>query len=246
MKNDRKQEIISKSGHPGFISKPESMVEKQEDTSEMDIHKKLGFKALQPKINDKDQKPEKLIKKILVLAANPKNTGRLRLDEEIREISEGLRRSKYRNQFEIDSIWAVRLRDIRRALLDFEPDIVHFTGHGITNGLLVENEMGFTECISPEAIAGLFELFSNQVECVIFNTCCSVRLTKAIGKHIKYVIGMRREIRDKVAIEFIVGFYDALGAGKTVEEAFKFGLNAIQMMSLHDHLIPILKKRCGA
>ena len=39
-------------------------------------------------------------KKILILAANPKDTTRLRLDEEVREIKEGLRLSKKRDLFD--------------------------------------------------------------------------------------------------------------------------------------------------
>ncbi|MUG95069.1 hypothetical protein F7734_22970 [Scytonema sp. UIC 10036] len=38
-------------------------------------------------------------KTILILAANPASTSRLRLDEEVRSIEEGLRRAKYREQF---------------------------------------------------------------------------------------------------------------------------------------------------
>ncbi len=40
-------------------------------------------------------------KEILILSANPKDTARLRLDEEIREIEEGLRRSKNRKHYTI-------------------------------------------------------------------------------------------------------------------------------------------------
>lgn len=183
------------------------------------------------------------VKKILILAVNPPNTARLRLDEEVREIAEGLRRSKYRHQFAVSSINAARLRDLRRALLDFEPNIVHFTGHGSMGGLLVEDGAGLSARISTAALSTLFELFANQIECVVLNACYSARQATAIKKHIDYVIGMRKEIKDNVAIEFSVGFYDALGAGKSVEESFKFGCNAIQMMSLPDHLIPVLKKR---
>lgn len=39
-----------------------------------------------------------MTQKILILAANPKTTLTLRLDEEMREIDEGLRRSKNRDQ----------------------------------------------------------------------------------------------------------------------------------------------------
>ncbi|MGI8501657.1 MAG: hypothetical protein ACR2LR_11025 [Hassallia sp.] len=38
-------------------------------------------------------------KTILILAANPKSTTSLRLDHEVRDISESLRRSQYRDRF---------------------------------------------------------------------------------------------------------------------------------------------------
>jgi hypothetical protein len=185
------------------------------------------------------------VKKILTLSSNPKATSHLRLDEEIREVEEGLKRSKYRDKFDIQPKLAVRLRDFRRAILDYEPHIVHFKGHGGKNGLMVENEMGFAILISADALSGLFELCSNQVECVILSACYSEDQATAISRHINYVIGMRKEISDKAAIEFSVGFYDALGAGKSVEEAFKFGCNAILQMYpyLPEHLIPVLIKR---
>ena len=56
-------------------------------------------------------------RKLLILAVNPKHSERLRLDEEVREIREGLRRSR-NNDFEIVDIGAVRFRDLRRALID--------------------------------------------------------------------------------------------------------------------------------
>ena len=70
------------------------------------------------------------IKKILILSANPKGTSQLRLDEEKREIEEGLRRAKKRELFSLKSAVAVRYRDIRRQILDYEPHILHFSGHG--------------------------------------------------------------------------------------------------------------------
>lgn len=60
----------------------------------------------------------KLKKKILILAVNPKATPQLRLDEGVREIIEVLRSLKYRDEFEIYSVLAMSLRDLRRALLN--------------------------------------------------------------------------------------------------------------------------------
>ncbi|MGD2091829.1 MAG: SIR2 family protein [Candidatus Aminicenantes bacterium] len=193
--------------------------------------------------NSSKNKPKR--KKILILAANPMDTTRLRLDKEIREIKEGLRRAKHRGQFEITSELAVSLWGLRRALLDHEPQIVHFTGHGNKEGLLVEDESGMAKQISSEALSGLFELFSDKIECVILSACLSAPQANAISQHINYVIGMKEEIDDDAAIEFAVGFYDALGAGRSVEDAFKFGRVAIlqKFPDLSEHLIPVLKKR---
>ncbi|MDZ7962313.1 MAG: hypothetical protein RMY34_31355 [Aulosira sp. DedQUE10] len=54
------------------------------------------------------------VKTILVLAASPVDKARLRLDIEVREIGEGLRRCKYRDQIKLESRWAVRINDLRR------------------------------------------------------------------------------------------------------------------------------------
>ncbi|MFN6572666.1 CHAT domain-containing protein [Dendronalium sp. ChiSLP03b] len=182
------------------------------------------------------------VTEILILSANPKNTNRLRLDEEVREIEEGLQRSRNREQFKIRSKLAVRLRDLRRALLDYEPQIVHFSGHGEVNGLAVEDEVGNAVLLNPDALEGLFELFTDKVECVLLNACYSELQVQGISKHIQYVIGIRQGISDKAALEFSVGFYDAVGAGKSIEEAFRFGRNAIQIYNIPEHLNPILSK----
>lgn len=55
------------------------------------------------------------LKTILVMAANPKNTSQVRLDEELREIDEGLRRASMREQFQLVQKWAVRWRDFYRS-----------------------------------------------------------------------------------------------------------------------------------
>ncbi|MDZ7317942.1 MAG: CHAT domain-containing protein, partial [candidate division KSB1 bacterium] len=100
---------------------------------------------------------------------------------------------------------AVRICDLRRALLDCEPQIVHFSGHGQADGNVLEDETGKAIVVEPEALAGLFELFSKQVECVLLNACYSETQAAAINRHIKYVVGMVKEISDRAAIEFAVG-----------------------------------------
>jgi tetratricopeptide (TPR) repeat protein len=185
------------------------------------------------------------MKKILILSANPKNTNRLRLDQEVREIKEGLRRSKKRGEFSIEIEEAVRLRDLRRAMLSYEPQIVHFSGHGNVKGIALEDDLGNAVLVPPKALAGLFKLFKDQVVCVLLNACYSEAQAVAVNEYIPYVIGMNYAIPDQTALEFSIGFYDALGAGKSIEEAFRFGCNAIELYDFPEHLNPVLKKKAN-
>ena len=184
------------------------------------------------------------ITKILFLASNPKGMNKLRLDEEARDVKEGLRQAKDRELFAIEAQWAVRHRDVRREILYFKPSVVHFSGHGAEDGgLAFENEVGQVQLVSPEALSGLFKLFSKHVQCVVLNACYSEIQAEAIAQHINFVVGMGQKIGDQAAIEFSVGFYDALGAGRSVESAYEFGCNAIHMAGIEENLTPVLKKK---
>ena len=185
-----------------------------------------------------------LVKTVLLLAANPKDTSRLRLDEEVREIHAGLQRSRKREQFVLKQQWAVRPRDVYRSMLDVRPQIVHFCGHGAENGgLALEDEVGNIQLVNPEALAGLFKLFAVQVECVLLNACYSEIQANVITEHIDYVIGMNPKIGDKAAISFAVAFYDAVGAGESFDFAYQLGCQAIQMAGIPEQFIPVIKKK---
>ena len=178
---------------------------------------------------------------ILILAANPKGTSQLRLGEEVREIEAGLQRNGQNDRLLLEQKWAVRPRDVRRALSDCKPQFVHFCGHGAgAEGLALENEIGEVTLVSAEALADLFELFADQITCVLLNACYSETQATAIAQHIPYVIGMNQAIGDKAAIEFSVGFYDAIVAGESVERAYKFGCAAIRMAGIEEFLTPVL------
>lgn len=177
---------------------------------------------------------------VLVLAANPTDTPALRLDQEVREIQAGLLRSGSR-KFHIRQDWAVRPRDVRRALLEHRPRIVHFSGHGTGDeGLVLEDDNGTSQLVSTGAIAGLFALFTDHVKCVVLNACFSESQAKAIAQHVECVIGMNRAIADHAAIEFAIGFYDAIAAGESYRAAFRFGCNAIELAGLPGHLTPVI------
>jgi CHAT domain-containing protein len=209
-------------------------------------------------VSDRRRPP---VRTLLILAANPKGTERLRLDEEVKRIEQELERSKKRDQFKLVVKWAVTDDDLRRAMLDHEPEIVHFSGHGVgsgqggavrdfvtdqedeTSGLVFEDDSGYVQRISGDALARLFALFADSVKCVVLNACYSEVQANAISQHIDYVVGMKKAIGDEAAIKFAVGFYDALGAGRDFDLAYKFGCIAIDLKGIPEYLTPVLKKK---
>lgn len=184
--------------------------------------------------------------KVLILAAIP---DRLRLDKEIREIEEAIRRAVKRDLFEIKIRIAVRPIDIRRAIAEEHPQIVHFCGHGQEDGSLVlENDGGNHQPVLPTGLAALFKLHANYVKCVLLNACYSEKSAQAISQHINYTIGMNQPIADKTAIVFAIGFSDGLGYENpdnqdVIERAFEEGLVAIEMEDFSQSQIPVLKKK---
>jgi hypothetical protein len=217
---------------------------------------------LQPQ-EDRSSSPKSSgsVRIILILAANPKNTERIRIDEEVRRIDQGLERAKKRDQFQLVVNWAATDDDLRRALLDHQPEIVHFSGHGtgagkgnpgrdlvylgsdVQGGLAFEGDTGEVQLISGESLSRLFELCAHSVKCVVLNSCYSEAQANAIVRHIDFVVGMNKSIGDEAAIRFAVGFYDALGAGRDFETAYKFGCSAIDLKGIPEYMTPVLKKK---
>jgi len=182
-------------------------------------------------------------KTILFLAANPKNSTPLDLTQEVKEIDAGLQRSQKRDRFQLEQVWAVTPSDVQRAMLDYKPQIVHFSGHGMgESGLVLENLTGQAQLVGSKALAGLFQLFAEKVECVVLNACYSEVQAIAIAHNIPYVIGMNQAVGDRAARLFAVGFYDALGAGESIEFAYKLGCNRIALEGIAEDFIPVIKR----
>ena len=166
------------------------------------------------------------------------------MDEEVREIQAALKRANNRDDFEIITCWAIRVEDLRRALLDHQPTIVHFSGHGSNSvGLALENNSGQTQLVSTQALASLFKSFQEDIECVFLNACYSETQADSIHQHIDCVMGMSQAIGDNAAIKFAVGFYDALGAGKPYDICFELGCASIDLEGIPEYSTPVIKNR---
>jgi AAA-like domain/Effector-associated domain 9/CHAT domain len=211
-----------------------------------------------------------VIRNILILAANPIDLVRLSLDREVAEIRTTLQLSKNRDRFEIAARGSVRPHELQEYIYDLQPQIVHFSGHGLgepiavseppssrkftviaeddsqPQGLMFEDDNGRSKLVSGAAISNLFALFSDRVVCVVLNSCYSASQAQEIVKYIPYVVGMNRAIGDIAARKFSQGFYRAIWDGRSIEEAFMSGKNAIELDGIPEELTPVLLTRSNA
>jgi hypothetical protein len=180
---------------------------------------------------------------ILFLAANPSDTTRLKIGEEVNRIDNALRMGKKRDNFRLEQRWAVKIPDLQQALLDEEPTILHFSGHGSELGFIyLENVMGAGQEVHAKALGSLLGLFKDKLKCVVLIACYSELQAPEITRHGIPVIGMNTAVPDEASIAFSEAFYRGLAAGRDIEFAFELGCAAISLYNLGAEDIPVLKK----
>jgi len=211
--------------------------------------------------------------RLLFLAANGRNTTRLRLAAEVRDIRAELQKAGAADTIRIDAELAVRPSDLQKLLLDHAPHVLHFSGHGkgsssagpsgtsremlpdenddtsetASGGLLLEDDDGNAVTVKPDVLSDLFAIVKREspLRCVVLNACFTGEQAQAITKHIDCVVGTARAIDDRSALAFAVGFYRAIALGMNVATAFDLGRNEIGLRGLPDKDVPQLFLRDG-
>ena len=183
--------------------------------------------------------------RVLFLAASP-TVSPLRLDEEIREITAKIRSAEYRDSLELISRWAVRPDDLQQELLQHQPHVLHFSGHGTeSEELVLLDSNGRPKMVSNAALADLLRVLKDNLRLVVLNACFSRPQAEAITQVIDCAVGMNRAVGDEAAIKFAAAFYRAIGFGRSIQTAFDLGLSALMMDNIPEESTPALVARVG-
>lgn len=160
--------------------------------------------------------------RILFLSANPWTNSRILVDEEAREIAERIHEGPYRDCFELSNHPATRPGDLQRLLLRYQPQIVHFSGHGTKEEkIILDSKFGRGKAVDQGGLADLFALYANHVRLVLLNACFTKAQARSVSGVVDYSIGTGKGIGDKASVAFAGAFYRALGFGKPVKDAFE-------------------------
>lgn len=109
------------------------------------------------------------IKKILIIVEANSHSN-LELERDIRNLQAVIMRpqnSEEEKDFEIRIHLSTRSTDLQKIILGYQPNIIHFCGHGVQNQGLVFRD----KKISSKSLSGLFELSQEYLECVVLNAC---------------------------------------------------------------------------
>lgn len=158
---------------------------------------------------------------VLFLAASPEDEVQLRLDKEIREIELRLRQADYRDSIRFVPKVARQLTDLIQDLNETRPHIVHFSGHGNQAELAFENAEGRAQPLNNETLGVLLAATSDRIRLAVFNSCQSAVQAELATEHVSFAIGMEASVEDERAKTFAAQFYNSLGFGKTLAEAFE-------------------------
>ena len=178
---------------------------------------------------------------ILFLAANPRDTDQLKLDDEVRAIDQSLQLAAHRDRFDLRSHWALRYSDLAGLLLRYEPHIVHFSGHGSAAGEIVfADDRGQSHLVAPNTLADLFKVLRDNIRCVVLNACYTEKQARGIAQSVDCVVGMKRAVVDDGAVQFAAAFYQALGYGRSIATAFDLGRIAMGAYAAGEEKTPRL------
>ena len=167
--------------------------------------------------------------RILFVSANAPTDLHLDIEREQRGVQNSLMLGKYRDQFAVILAPAIRPEDLPTRLSNESPAVVHFSGHGLQEGVI------FRE--SNIAISGpqLAEALTNRnVRLVVLNSCFSLDQAEAISNVVPSVVGTKKAVSDNDAVRFSEALYRGLADGRTVGEAFRDAKDAVGLTGGQD------------
>jgi hypothetical protein len=169
----------------------------------------------------------------------------LHLDREIREIDQKVQASEYRDQLRFEHLHATQIRDIMDGLNRYDPDVVHFSGHGDRSSLLFEGPDGRPHELRDDQLGLLLQVVRKPIRLVVLNACESADQAALATDFVDAAIGMAEPIDDDTAKVFAGQFYASLASGNSLASAFDQARVQAQVVNDDEEAQPRLFVREG-
>lgn len=165
----------------------------------------------------------------------------LRLDREVREVQQTLRGAKYRDLVTVEHRPAATSDDLIDALNDVRPHLVHFSGHGWTGGIVLDNGDLTNPAERPvefDVLAQVLAATSTPPRVLVLNACDTLAGAQLLLPAVPIVIAMADSIDDTAAIVFARRFYAAIASAQPVGVALEQARAAMRLTTPDEADLP--------
>lgn len=184
---------------------------------------------------------------VLFLSANPISESPLDVDKEQSRIVKVRNGSKFQSKIRIEGLPNLDLPEFAKSLRLHKPNVVHFSGHGSSDGALVmRDENGQGTKMAPKGLARLLAQQKSTIQLIVLNACYSSKLADLLISDIDCVVGMNDSVSDDAAILFAQAFYSAIFDGDSIGDAFDTSAASIEARYGDEKDIPLLRTKVGA
>lgn len=179
--------------------------------------------------------------RLLFVLTCPRSQEQLATQEEVRAIEKEMIASRHRDRFIHKVVLAATYKDLREALREHRPDILHISCHGTDTAELLFNDGGGGEMyVDARALAGMFVVLKLDIRLIVLNACHSTTITRELAPLVPLLVGMRGAVHDSSAVAFATVFYESLVAGDTVEDSFNLAINELYVRRANSNIPQLL------
>lgn len=169
--------------------------------------------------------------KVLAVAANPADTSDIKSNHIYKAIGEGIHKAEQSDRVEIlPPVLVASWDDMRTALEQHRPDILHLIGHGSRlDEFVLEDRSGNRQKLDKEALAAHLAHYKSDLKVVVITACHSYLLAKALERQgIPAAIGKDEALNRDHAAAFTASFYHYLVMGNSLQVAIEKVYTALQ------------------
>ncbi|MBC7236331.1 MAG: CHAT domain-containing protein, partial [Chloroflexi bacterium] len=171
--------------------------------------------------------------KIMAVVASPQDLTQLDCDGEIKMLRQALQELIASGQVELIVSQHTTHEKLHMELLDHQPDVVHFVGHGEyveeerAGYLILEDDRGLSHRLNATEAARMLRRYGTNL--VLLNACETATgawagLAPALVRaEVAAVVAMQWPVEDRAAVRFTRSFYKALAQGRSIDECMAEG-----------------------
>jgi|GEM_PF-1199845 len=186
--------------------------------------------------------------RIAFLIANPSDEGRIRTDIELKAVKRSINASGNRDNIDLEPFMAASFGDLLRALNEYQPNVVHFSGHGGSGALSFDAEDDIdtgSNQLDFSIINDVISAIDNPPVMLVFNACDTLKGAEVFTHTVSAVLAMSDSIGDLAAVIFAPVFYAALSAGQSVKSALAQGKAMLKAQKVGNDDLPTLLLKPG-